>query len=63
MTNSEKMRQTMIKKHGSLEAWKQHMSENGKKGGTISRRTMTTEEARRIGKLGGRPKHKIKEDL
>lgn len=29
----------------------------GKKGGQNSKRPLTTEEARRIGKLGGRPKH------
>ena len=30
----QKMRETMIKKHGSEEAWKAHMRENARKGGS-----------------------------
>ena len=33
LTRGEKLRQTMLKKHGSLEAWKKAMQEQGRKGG------------------------------
>lgn len=40
-----------IKKYGSHEAWKAHMAEIGSKGGKISKRRLTHEEAAAMGKL------------
>lgn len=37
ITRGYKLRQTMIKKHGSLEAWRQHMANIGRHGGEVSR--------------------------
>jgi general stress protein YciG len=58
---SSKLRDTMITKYGSEEAWKEHMREVGRKGGSVKRpnRGFGNGEAgraraRKVGSLGGR---------
>lgn len=48
-------RESIILKHGA-DFWKKI----GAEGGKVSKRNLTSEEARRIGRLGGRPKHSYK---
>lgn len=58
LTRSDKLRQTMIKKYGSEEAWRQFMRENGKRGGKAPKTTpsgfaaMTPEQRREAGRKG-----------
>lgn len=52
------LRQTMVKKYGSLEAWKKHLSEIGKRGGIATRDSghnpvFDQEFAREMGRRGG----------
>ncbi len=70
-----KLRQTMIKKYGSQEAWSEHMHQIGKKGGAngkgddyklggvkASGFAANPALARRVGKIGGmisRPHKKV----
>ena len=54
-----KLRATMIRKYGSEEAWKAHMHENAIKGGKKSRRKLTKEQAREMGKVGGKATRKV----
>ena len=54
----ETLRQTMIEKHGSEEAWKAVVRENGRKGGSVSTPTggfgASKERAITSGSIGGR---------
>lgn len=65
---SSKLRDTMIAKYGSEEAWKEHMREMGRKGGSVKRANRGFGDgeagrarARRVGSLGGRisRRHKL----
>lgn len=49
------LKKTMIKKYGSEEAWKEHMRQNGRIGGTISRGGGFShgDNGRKFGALGG----------
>lgn len=59
LTRGEKLRRTMIRKHGSLEAWKKAMQENGRKGGMAERfvptgfAAMSPERRKELGRRGG----------
>ena len=55
LTRGEKLRETMVKKHGSLEAWKKAMQEQGRRGGitTGDSKRRDTEHYKRIGRIGG----------
>ena len=55
LTRGEKLRQTMIRKHGSEEAWKKAMQEQGRRGGitTGDSKRREAEHYRRIGRIGG----------
>ena len=62
--SGETLRQTMIKKYGSEEAWKAVMRENGRKGGSVSTPTggfaANPELARIAGAKGGRISRRTK---
>ena len=59
LTRGEKLRETMVKKHGSLEAWKKAMQEQGRRGGKSPKTTpsgfaaMTPEQRAEAGRIGG----------
>lgn len=59
LTRGEKLRRTMIRKHGSLEAWKKAMQEQGRKGGKAERSgptgfaAMSPERRKELGRKGG----------
>ena len=66
LTRGEKLRRTMIRKHGSLEAWKKAMQENGRKGGMAERSVptgfaaMSPERRKELGRRGGLNRGKSK---
>lgn len=62
----KRQRETMIAKHGSYEAWREWMKENGRKGGSAphtkptgfaSLKLKDPERLREISKLGGNSKN------
>lgn len=59
LTRGEKLRRTMIRKHGSEEAWKKAMQEQGRKGGMAERSgptgfaAMSPERRKELGRKGG----------
>lgn len=62
LTRGEKLRQTMILKFGSEEAWKKAMQEQGRRGGitTGDSKRRETEHYKRIGRIGGLNRGKSK---
>lgn len=61
----EKLRQTNIKKYGSEEAWAAEMSKRGSIGGKISKRKLTSEQAREMGRMGNTKRYgtKVNKDV
>ena len=55
LTRAVKLRQTMIRKHGSEEAWRKAMQEQGRRGGitTGDSKRREIEHYKRIGRIGG----------
>ena len=64
LTRGEKLRQTMILKFGSEEAWRKAMQEQGRRGGitTGDSKRRETEHYKRIGRIGGLRRGKSKSD-
>lgn len=48
----QRVRIAAIERHGSLKAFKAHMAEIGRKGGKLSKRHLTYEEAAALGRMG-----------
>ncbi len=56
-----RLKATMIKKYGSFENWRKHMSSVASMGGKSSKRYLSHKEAARIGRIGGLNRARNKE--